>query len=282
MKQAIVRSLRRTGLLPWAEQTRSWLANVRSASDNRSFLRENPAFAPPPKFLMYDAHGHVNYRSYFNKGRKAAGAVAQLAARHFGPSSPVAVCEWGCGPARILRHLPSQLPPGSKVFGTDYNEKSIQWCAKNLPEIDFRVNGLAPPLPLKTGEVDMLFAVSVLTHLSEEMHYAWIAECRRVVRPGGLIMLTVHGDRCVDGLGLEERKLYDAGKIVVRGDVLEGSRTYVAFHSPRFMRQTLLKDMQILDHNPADMLMVFAGAQDVYLLRNNPPQDASAAKAVCS
>ena len=215
---------------------------------------------------MYDAYAHVNYREYFQKGRTNAEYIARTATRHLGSDRAIAVCEWGCGPGRIIRHLPQFLPPGSSVSGTDYNAKTVAWCSANLPQVTFRLNGLAPPLPFATGELDMLYAVSVLTHLSEEMHLTWMAECERVVRPGGLILLTVHGDQSTARLSEQERAAYEAGRLVVRGKVKEGSRTSVALQSPRFIREVLLSNVDLVLHNPPGAPKL-AGPQDVYLVR---------------
>jgi len=266
MKQRLVQILRDTRLLSLVDAGRLWAVQAKYARSNRAFLCEHPDSVLPPKFLMHDAYAHVNYREYFQKGRANAEYLASTAIRHLGGDGSIAVCEWGCGPGRIIRHLPPLLPVGSRVFGTDYNAKTIEWCSANLPQVTFRLNGLAPPLPFSTGELDMLYAVSVLTHLSEEMHLSWMAECERVVRPGGLILLTVHGDRSTAGLSKQERATYEAGRLVVRGKVKEGSRTFVAFQSPRFMREVLLRNVDVLLHNPPDAPKL-AGPQDVYLVR---------------
>jgi SAM-dependent methyltransferase len=266
VKRQLLRLLRKLGILPLAERARFKVLELAHARSNRAFLTEHPDAILPPGFLIYDAYGHIDYRTYLGAGRPVAEYLAATVARYHGSETPVSVCEWGCGPARILRHLPGLLPAGSRVFGTDYNAKTIEWCSAHLKQVTFQLHGLAPPLPFSTGELDLLYAVSVLTHLSEDMHHAWMAECVRVVRPGGLILLTVHGDRCTGGLSPHERQSYEAGQLVVRGRVREGSRMFIAYQSPRFMREVLLPGLEILLHNPLEA-PAHAGAQDVYLIR---------------
>jgi SAM-dependent methyltransferase len=264
VKQAAVNLLRQTRLLPTVEAARYALSAIKSVYDNRAFRQEHPGLALPPWPLMHDAFSHVQYRSYFATGTAAARAIAGLAATFLG-GRPVTVCEWGCGPGRVIRHLPGLLPKESKIFGTDYNPRSIEWCSANLPGKYF-INKLAPPLPLEAEQVDMLYAISIFTHLSEGMHEEWLKELLRVVRPGGIILLTVHGDKCIGGLNAQERAAYHAGRLVVRGNVKEGSRIFVAYQSPRYMHETLLRGIEILAHNP-EYLQAVAGAQDVYVLR---------------
>jgi SAM-dependent methyltransferase len=214
---------------------------------------------------MYDAYGHVDYHSYLAKGRAGAEYIAGLATQYLDTSGGLSVCEWGCGPGRILRHLP-ELLPGARIAGSDYNPRTIAWCSANIPSVTFRLNDLAPPLPFADDAFDFLYAISVFTHLSEPMHSAWIEECKRVVRPGGLILLTVHGDRSATGLSSEERARYDAGQVVVRGGVLEGSRIYIAYQSWPFMRDVLLRGLEVILRSPPDIPR-FAVAQDLYLAR---------------
>ena len=52
------------------------------------------------------------------------------------------ILDWGCGPGRIVRHLPS-IVSKAKIFGSDYNEESINWCRENIEDVGFEVNGLA-------------------------------------------------------------------------------------------------------------------------------------------
>lgn len=58
----------------------------------------------------------------------------------------------------------------------------------------FHRNELSPPLPFGDGSLDCVYAISVLTHLSEKSHFEWVAELRRVIKPRGIIAITTHSD----------------------------------------------------------------------------------------
>jgi SAM-dependent methyltransferase len=53
------------------------------------------------------------------------------------------------------------------------------------------VNDPLPPTDLTADWFDLAFSYSVFTHMREDVHLAWLAELRRVVKPGGLLVLTV-------------------------------------------------------------------------------------------
>ena len=142
---------------------------------------------------MHDAYGSTSLRSYWNGGKAAAALIANLI-RKYTPAA-TRVMEWGCGSARSLRHLPGLLPQGVAYCGSDYNPEAVAWCKANINEVSFVQNDLSPPLPLESNSFDVVYAISVLTHLSIAQQHAWLKELRRVLRPGGCLILTTHGEQ---------------------------------------------------------------------------------------
>jgi hypothetical protein len=109
--------------------------------------------------------------------------------------------------------------------------------------------------------MDALYCRSVFTHLSEELHYRWIAELRRVVRVGGLIVLSTQGAAHVGRLIPSERERYERGELVVRQLAQEGKLFFSAFHNPNFVRGKLLAGMTVEEHQ------VGKDTQDVWVVR---------------
>lgn len=269
MKQRIVDLMRQGGILPAAERLRFAYHVLRDGKQNRAFVSSKPAEAFPPNHVLYDAMSSISYPDYFESGKRVADVLYSMAER-FLPAPEVSICEWGCGPARIIRHLRNIDPSRTKhLFGTDYNPVSIDWCKQAISGVEFKLNGLAPPLPFEAESFDWLYCVSVFTHLSEQMHREWLAEIFRVVKTGGIALLTVHGDNFNSKLLPEELREYNEKGIVVRGRVEEGSRMYTAFQSPAFMRE-LLKNQEILVHEPHPD-PVIAGGQDVWIVKKVNP-----------
>ena len=50
-----------------------------------------------------------------------------------------------------------------------------------------------PPLPFATESFDLVYSISVFSHLDEQLGDAWLAEVARVFVPGGVALLSVHG-----------------------------------------------------------------------------------------
>jgi SAM-dependent methyltransferase len=261
--RSISRALRRAGLIGVADQVLAQRDRLRNHGMRRRFRHHRPDFVLPPPALGYDAYGPWEPESYLRQGSHHAAYVAALIRRHRPEVSTIA--EWGCGPMRVLRHMPSHFPPPARLVGLDYNPRTISWCRANFAGIEFLQNDLAPPLPLATASVDVIYAISVFTHLSEPLHHAYVADLMRCLVPDGILIVSLHGDRYRDRLDAEEQLAYDLGKLVVRSRTIEGSRAFGAFHPPAFVRDRMFRDATILEHDTADHIEGFR--QDHWVVR---------------
>jgi SAM-dependent methyltransferase len=267
MKFHIIRFLRAAGLLRLADACKYWIRRAAARSRNRRFEREFPGFATPPRHLAFDALNHVDWYSYRDSGLAHAKLFARILRESFPGAAPIDVLEWGCGPGRLIRHMPALLGGKARsVTGSDYNPESIAWCRANLPAIRFVENGLNPPLPFGDGEFDAIYNFSVFTHLSESVQLEWAAELARVLKPGGLLVCTTHGEAYRYLLaGHQERERFAAGELVVQGNYKEGRKWFFAIHPEAFVRSRLLAGFAEVRRQPiaeADGIL-----QDVWLAR---------------
>jgi SAM-dependent methyltransferase len=100
------------------------------------------------------------------------------------------ILDFGCGPARLTGVVRDRAP-GAALFGCDIDAEAIAWCRSALGDVaDFQVNGETPPLPYPDESFDLVYCVSIFTHLPDEMQWPWLAELRRVLRPGGVLLTT--------------------------------------------------------------------------------------------
>jgi len=248
MNKYVVSSfLRRLGLIQIADFVRFLIHYAGTFRSRRAFRRKYPGVVLPPAYYVYETF-NLNYESFYSKSRDTAQwLISNIAA--FEPFDNKKILEWGCGPGRVIRHLPAHLPSSCQFYATDYNPKYIAWCRKNLNNINFQTNDLEPPLPFPEGFFDIIYSISVFTHLSLRSHYAWFAELERVAKNGGILFFTVHGEVFKEKLTESEKKLFDRGELVMKAGTKEGHRTFAAFQPPSFVRQ-LVKDHQVLAHYP--------------------------------
>jgi SAM-dependent methyltransferase len=130
---------------------------------------------------------------YFGSGYREAWTVLTTVEQYGAPLGAIkSVLEFGCGSGRVIRHF--RCVEGLRLAGTDANSRPIEWDRNNLPGIEFSDNALEPPLAYSDGSFDLIYALSVFTHIPLGWQRAWLDELRRVLRPGGYLLCTVHGD----------------------------------------------------------------------------------------
>ena len=117
------------------------------------------------------------------------------------------VLDFGCSVGRILRAYHYRRVEGQEFYGTDIDVPAIEWCKKNYPFAKFSTNQAEPPLEYPDNFFDFVYANSVMSHLKEDSQFRWLAELRRIVKPGGWLILTFQGSYCLNywPLSSEER-----------------------------------------------------------------------------
>jgi SAM-dependent methyltransferase len=218
----------------------------------------------PAGVLRYLVAGTERLGWFVEAGQLGARTVVDLLARNgIPPERRRRVLDFGCGCGRVLRHLRGE--PSIELFGTDCNLPAIAWCRRHLGFASFEVNQLAPPLAYGPGSFDLVYAFSVFTHLTEGLQQPWMDEMRRVLAPGGHLIVSVHGDVFLEKnpgtLAGADLETYRRGGLVVKVGDLVGSNYCNAFHPERYLRERLAADFDVVDFLPG-------GA------RGNPPQDA--------
>lgn len=187
------------------------------------------------------------------------------------------ILDYGCGCGRILAGWEPHLRPGVMLNGVDINHKLISFCKANILFARTEVCGYLPPLPyFIDGQFDFVYVASVFTHLSVDASYAWAREMRRLVRPGGVLMMSFHGsyyDSVVANLspeGLET--LRQTGCYVhLIGEATatwQGANHYATFMSKEFV-DGMLKGFDLLKTYPGESRgpNPFASYQDISIFR---------------
>lgn len=112
------------------------------------------------------------------------------------PDDLTRVLDFGCAEGRVLRFFPRA--EGSVRWGVDLNAERITWAQQHLsPPLLFATTTSAPHLPFEDNHFDLVFGLSVFTHISD-LADAWFLELLRVLRPGGHIWLTIHDRHTVE------------------------------------------------------------------------------------
>ena len=129
---------------------------------------------------------------------------------------------------------------------------------------DFQTNKLAPPLDYPDEKFDFIYAISVFTHLTEDLQYNWMKELFRVLKKEGLLLISLHGESRLYQMTPEEQLQFNGGQLVVRYIEVAGTNYCGAYHPESFVRKHLSGDFEVIDFVPTGLR---DADQDVYLLR---------------
>lgn len=262
MKKFLSRILRKLRLIYIMDYGVYYYQKMKNFRQNKSFIKKHPGVSMPPDYLIYESF-QLDYQKYYTDSLETARWLSGLFSEH-SPVYNINILDWGCGPARIVRHLPGLMGNNNVFFGTDYNAATIRWCRDHIPGVTFTLNGLEPPLDFSDGFFHIVYGISIFTHLSGPMHEQWIRELHRVLTPGGILLLTTQGAAFRQKLQSSELSGFDAGHLVVRGQVKEGHRTFSAFQPEIYFRR-LCKEFEVVDFQPGSGTE--RPQQDVWILK---------------
>jgi|GEM_PF-457109 len=107
--------------------------------------------------------------------------------------------EIGCASGRVLRHFAMQSE-FSELWGTDINHRHIRWLSDHMPpKVKPLTMPALPGLPVEDNYFDVVTAFSVFTHI-DVFETAFLADIRRVLKPGGIAYLTAHTETTWDDM----------------------------------------------------------------------------------
>ena len=194
----------------------------------------------PPARLRVMVDGSGDPERFDRTGRRASAMIAStLAKEGVALESLGSILDFGCGCGRVARHWVGLRGPA--LHGCDYNRQLVAWSRSNLDFMEVRENGLEPPLPYEDGRFDLVYAVSVFTHLNDSMARLWLDELARVVRPRGRVLLTTHGSAYRRELPPARRAAFDRGEPVVLRPRTAGLNACATFHPRAYMERELAK-----------------------------------------
>jgi SAM-dependent methyltransferase len=214
-------------------------------------------------------------KTFVNQGTKMATAIIECIHK-YRPIQSLAdmkILDFGCGVGRVALPLFYHFQKPDHCVDVDPNV--ISYLKNTIPGARPKVTAFDPPLPFEADSFDVVYAVSVWTHLEFASGCRWLEEIRRILAPGGLALLTTSNYSVLDirrkhpKLGpmgwsdISDEDLRREGFIFLRTPSPPGTGAYgMASHDPEWIKREWSRFMPVIGVESGAIL----GAQDINIL----------------
>ncbi|MEK6326345.1 MAG: class I SAM-dependent methyltransferase [Actinomycetota bacterium] len=165
--------------------------------------------------------------------------------------------DFGCGAGRTLRHFLGEAS-SAEIWGCDIDQEGIDWLERNLcPPLHAVRNEAAPGLPFEDGHFDVVWALSVFTHLADDAWAAWMLELHRVLAGDGILIATSIGPHHSERFAGERWEEDRIGINALRHWASRDEGGPVVLHSTWWLRAHWGRAFEILeiDESPDEMAL---------------------------
>ncbi len=151
----------------------------------------------PPGWICQSFTSNPSSEQYYRSGYQAMINFENILSRHdVKLDSLNSILDFGCGASRVLS--PFRTKTNAALHGIDLHKNAIKWCIDNVPFGNFQVGKTLPPMNYENNKFDFLYAISVLTHLNEEMQNSWLMEFQRILKPDAILIVSYRGEDFIE------------------------------------------------------------------------------------
>lgn len=172
----------------------------------------------PPNSSMRKTSSRT-IKHYYTTGIETASPLATAALQQgVNLRDGANVLDFGCGVGRQLLHFTRNFPK-SNYFACDIDDSSIDFINRAYSQVDSHTSVFHPPLKYEDNFFDLIYSVSIFSHLSMEDIPPWLDELARITKPGGICLLTTEGTTALVALSKALDVPFDelAGKLKTKG-----------------------------------------------------------------
>jgi SAM-dependent methyltransferase len=176
-------------------------------SSSRGSLSASGDAAPVPPLKLVLRVGTPQgpddpFEAYLADGRRGRAVIEELLPDDWSFDGR-RVLDFGCGAGRTLRQFLPEAAAG-ELWGCDIDAESIDWLRSHLePPLHCFRSDATPPLPIDDGYFDLIWAMSVFTHIGD-LWSQWLAEMHRILAPNGLLIASFLGPGVFQAVAGEE------------------------------------------------------------------------------
>lgn len=247
----------------------SFLKNsfLKNRKKNLKYKKANPHLKFPPDYFLYETYV-LDYEEYLTDGENSAREIVEWTDKYL-KEKPRQILEWGCGVGGIIRHLPTFSDPGSMMYGCDVNESMIKWDTAHIEGVSFSINSFHPPTRYQAEMFDLVYGISIFTHIGAQEQEGWIKEIHRILKDGGVFLFTTHGNNFFHQLTRQEQNEVNSNGAYTRPYRKKGHRMMTSYNGPESFAALLGKYFVILEFYDGQKDRTNAGGQDLWIVKKN-------------
>lgn len=269
IKKGIKKIIEKTATESISKQVHFKFKKLQYFLKNQQFRKSNPTVAIPPDEWLFETF-QLDYQNYFDDGKLAAKEILDWTVELI-PSEMPTILDWGCGTGRIIQQL-HQFNPYALLYAADINTQMIEWDHQNIKDVHFSAISSIPPTTYPANYFDLVYGISVFTHLPSKLQDEWLVELRRLIKPGGILLITTHGGFFFSQLTKKEkRQLNETGyyeKAFHQNKALQsGDRNDTMYVTEEYFKKIIEPDFEIKSYYDGIKYPKKFGGQDLWILQ---------------
>ncbi len=142
--------------------------------------------------------GSGSIGKFLGSGLRCYSPIKRALAAHLEPpANERVVLDFGAGVGRTLQYSCREF---KHLHATDVDAAAVAYLKRAFPNAVVSVNDYTPPLDYPNAFFDAVYSVSLWTHLPLRDQFMWLKEMYRLVKVGGLVLITTNGFRSLADL----------------------------------------------------------------------------------
>ncbi len=230
---------------------------------NLQFKKHHPYLAIPSDRDLFETF-QLDYALYFSDGKLAAKELIEWSREHLNNYTPH-ILDWGCGVGRIIQHIPKVLPKAI-YYGADINQQRIKWCRNYINDVLFDCIE-DEQLPYPSELFDLVFGISVLTHIHGNEQAFWLKELQRITKRGAVIIVSTHGSFFEKNMSVAQLNTYHSKGWQSNQYHEKGHRLLSTYNKAVNFKEMITQFFTIEKHYEGKSHPEKLGGQDIWILR---------------
>lgn len=251
-------------LAGWLDVLLYRISKLRNRKINQLYKQKYPDIVLPADYALYETY-QLKYQKFIEDGALAAKEITAWTKPYISSNAPC-LLDWGCGAGRILRHLPA-LQPAAILYGCDINEEIIAWNKANYHNICFTATHHFTPMPYAPIFFDLVYGMSIFTHMEATQQENWIIELHRILKTTGVLLITTQGTHYHNKLLQGEMKMLTDKGVYTQTYSKPGHRMMSTYHNSCHFTKLIESYFTILEYYDGAIHPGKAGGQDLWILQ---------------